>query len=299
MFEWQANPKKYPLWLVLAVGVLIVVFLGVTDYLTGPELSFSIFYLIPISLATLAAGKIPGFLISLVSAIVWLLADITSGGQYTKLLIPYWNGVVRFGYFSLHTYLLSILLKAIEREKAMALRDPLTNAANWRFFEEFANREIQRARRNKRPITIVYFDLDNFKTVNDTLGHDVGDDLLRAVSEITQGSLRPSDMLARVGGDEFALLLPSTDFSGADRVLNRVRENVIREMTAHGWPVTMSMGAVTFNTLPSTVGPMLKRADEVMYTVKRGGKNNIIHEQWPPSPSDEVGQASPESGVNQ
>jgi hypothetical protein len=80
MFEWQENPKKYPLWLVLVVGILIVVFLGVTDYLTGPELSFSIFYLIPISLATLAAGKIPGFLISLVSAIVWLIADIASGG---------------------------------------------------------------------------------------------------------------------------------------------------------------------------------------------------------------------------
>jgi diguanylate cyclase (GGDEF)-like protein len=164
----------------------------------------------------------------------------------------------------------------------MALRDPLTNAANWRFFEDFANREIQRDRRNKRSITIVYFDLDNFKTVNDTLGHDVGDDLLRTVSEITQSSLRPSDMLARVGGDEFALLLPSTDFSGAEAVLRRVRENVLNEMNSHGWPVTMSMGAVTFSTLPSTVGPMLKRADEVMYSVKRSGKNNLIHEQWPP-----------------
>jgi len=282
MFEWQANHIKYPLWTILTVGILIVIFLGITDYLTGPELSFSIFYLIPISLATLAAGKIPGFLISLVSAIVWLIADITSGAQYTKLLIPYWNGIVRFGYFCLHTYLLSILLKAIEREKAIALRDPLTNAANWRFFEEFANREIQRDRRNKRSITIVYFDLDNFKTVNDTLGHDVGDDLLRTVSEITQSSLRPSDMLARVGGDEFALLLPSTDFSGAEAVLRRVRENVLNEMNSHGWPVTMSMGAVTFSTLPSTVGPMLKRADEVMYSVKRSGKNNLIHEQWPP-----------------
>jgi len=283
MFEWQANSKKYPLWAVLTVGILIVIFLGITDYLTGPELSFSIFYLIPISLATLAAGKYPGFLISLTCAVVWLLADIVSGGHYSQILIPYWNAVVRLGYFCLHTYLLSVLLKTIEREKAMALRDPLTNAANWRFFEEFANREIQRDRRNKRSITIVYFDLDNFKTVNDTLGHDVGDDLLRTVSEITQGSLRPSDMLARVGGDEFALLLPSTDYNGAAAVLKRVRESVLGEMKAHGWPVTMSMGAVTFSTLPSTVGPMLKRADEVMYTVKRGGKNNLVHELWPPA----------------
>jgi len=288
MFEWQENHKKYPVWAVLAVGILIVGFLVITDYLTGPELSFSIFYLIPISMVTLTAGRWPGLLISAASAIAWLIADIISGAHYSKLLIPYWNAIVRLGYFSLHTYLLSILLKTIEREKAMAMRDPLTNAANWRFFEDFANREIQRDRRDKRSITIVYFDLDNFKSVNDTLGHDVGDELLRTVSEITQGSLRPSDMLARVGGDEFALLLPSTDFSGAEAVLKRVRDNVLNEMKAHGWPVTMSMGAVTFSTLPSTVGPMLKHADEVMYAVKRGGKNNLIHEQWPPVQGNET-----------
>ena len=283
MFEWQTGTKKYPLWVVMATGIFVVFFLGVTDYLTGAELSFSIFYLIPISLVTLSGGRVPGLIISLISALTWLVADLTAGANYSKLLIPYWNAIVRLGYFVLHTYLVSILLRAVEREKAMAMRDPLTNAANWRFFEEFANREIQRDRRDKKPLTIVYFDLDNFKTVNDTLGHDVGDELLKAVSEVTQASLRPSDMLARVGGDEFALLLPSTDFQGAEAVLSRVRNAVLSEMSGHGWPVTMSMGAITFTTLPSSIGPMLKRADEMMYAVKRGGKNNLQHEQYPPT----------------
>ena len=92
----------------------------------------------------------------------------------------------------------------------------ITGAANWRYFEEYAQKEIVRERRSKRPLTLAYFDLDNFKQINDSFGHDVGDDLLKMVAKIIQSQLRPSDMLSRVGGDEFAILLSETGYDGAN-----------------------------------------------------------------------------------
>jgi diguanylate cyclase (GGDEF)-like protein len=269
------------IYILILIGILLVAFLGITDFLTGAELSLSIFYLIPITIVTLHSGGLVGFIISIFSALIWLIADIYSGHQYSHWLIPYWNGIVRLCYFCLHTFLLTQLLRIIKKEKERSLIDPLTHAANWRYFEEYSKRELERQRRAKQPITIAYIDLDNFKAVNDTYGHDIGDELLRTVSQIIQSQLRPGDMLARMGGDEFALLLPATGFDGAGEAIARFREVVISEMKIRNWPVTLSIGAITFTVLPSTIGLMVKQADNLMYHIKHSGKNNLKHEIWP------------------
>jgi diguanylate cyclase (GGDEF)-like protein len=93
-----------------------------------------------------------------------------------------------------------------------------------------------------------------------------------------------------VGGDEFVILLSETGYEGAETVLKRIQDAVRSEMKAHGWPVTLSIGAVTYTVLPSTVGPMLKKADEIMYTVKRAGKDNFAHIQWPPESLETIMQ---------
>ncbi|OGJ92454.1 MAG: hypothetical protein A2487_00790 [Candidatus Raymondbacteria bacterium RifOxyC12_full_50_8] len=276
------EPRKVKSFLAIVGGLALVAFLGITDYLTGAELSFSIFYLIPITLVTLFSNRMPGLVIACVSAGAWLGADLQAGHEYSHFLIPYWNAAVRLGYFISHTLILSSLLKTIHREKEKSLLDPLTNAANWRYFEEYSRRELERERREKKPITIAYFDLDNFKQVNDTLGHDVGDELLRTVAQLIQTALRPGDMLARVGGDEFVILLAATGYEGAQTALGRIREMVLAEMKSRGWPVSLSIGAIAFSVLPSSIGPMIKRADELMYTIKHSGKNNLKIEQWPP-----------------
>src|SRR4030042_2380042 len=187
-FFQELGRKRKHTWLI--ISLLVAVFLGIADYLTGYELSFSIFYLIPVSAATLISGRNVGIITSIVSAVIWIIADIMSGANYANMMIPFWNTFVRLGYFMINTLLLSYLLKLINEHKQKSLIDPLTGAANWRYFEEYAQKKIARERRSKKPMTLAYFDLDNFKQVNDSLGHDVGDDLLKTVAEIIQSQLR-------------------------------------------------------------------------------------------------------------
>ena len=263
------------------IGLALVALVGFLDFLTPAEISFSIFYLIPVSFAALAAGRLVAFPICFLCAIVWLRADLYSGAHYSHWLTPYWNAGMRLGYFTLHATLLSILLDRIEYESLLARQDPLTGASNWRHFEEYAFRELARARREQHPITVAYMDLDNFKSVNDTLGHDIGDDILCAVAKAVTSHIRVTDMLARVGGDEFAIMLPGADYAAADAVLRRLREMTQSEIRRQGWPVTLSVGAVTFTAIPSGVDAMIRQVDDLMYSVKQQGKNNLKHTQWP------------------
>ena len=279
MIDSENYTDKISKPLALSIGLVMVVFLGMTDYLTGRDLSFSIFYLIPISFVTLISGKSTGLIISSISAAVWFGADIMTGYRYSHWLVPYWNSAVRLGYFIVHTFLLSTFITLIKRERKLSQLDPLTNAVNWRYFQEYAWRELERARRLKQAVTLAYIDLDNFKTINDTFGHDVGDSILRTLVMIVNGDMRQSDILARMGGDEFAILILDTDYEGANRVLNRVKDNINRSMDENKWPITVSIGAITYNVLPTSVKIMVKRADELMYSVKRAGKNSLKHEQ--------------------
>jgi len=281
---------RLPRPLVLLLALLLVGFIGATDFLTGFELSFSIFYLIPISLATLAGGRLEGLASAGLSTAAWLTADLLSGHSYSHWLIPYWNSAVRLGYFLLHTLLLDRLLTAMRRQEELSTLDPLTGAANWRQLQERAGLELEKAKRSRKPLIFCYLDLDNFKSINDTLGHEVGDDLLRIVVEAIQRQIRAGDLVARVGGDEFAVLLPETGYRPAHAVLERMQARIIALMRRNGWPVTLSMGAISFSALPSTVDSMVKRADDLMYKVKGGGKNDLRHESWPPGRKDLLGE---------
>jgi diguanylate cyclase (GGDEF)-like protein len=137
--------------------------------------------------------------------------------------------------------------------------------------------EAERARRASRPLTLAYFDLDNFKQLNDQFGHAVGDEALRCFVQTLQVHLRIADLLARLGGDEFALLLPETGAEGAVALLSRLQEHLAREMERKGWPVTLSVGAVTFQRPLEDVDLMIQRVDALMYAAKRKGKGRIEH----------------------
>ncbi|HBP16839.1 MAG TPA: hypothetical protein DEA08_03460 [Planctomycetes bacterium] len=177
------------------------------------------------------------------------------------------------------------LLAELERLNAeleiRALRDGLTGLLNRRAFDEAFERELYRSARESEPISIVLLDIDHFKTFNDTYGHLIGDEVLRHVAGKISGVLRTSDTVARFGGEEFVLILPSTNEEGARRVAERVRVVIAvspLECDAGSLSVTASLGGLTTRaprTKPLAPAPLLERADAALYRAKEGGRNRV------------------------
>jgi diguanylate cyclase (GGDEF)-like protein len=266
-----------PAYLVFPAGLALIGLTGLTDYLLGPELSFAVFYLLPISVAAWRGGFALGILFALLSTLVWHAVSMAHGAG-TELYVYLWNGVVRFAFFAITSSLVARLRSVLLHQHALARTDPLTGAANGRTFYERAQVEINRAGRTERPLTVAYVDVDNFKEVNDRRGHLAGDDLLRQVARAMRKNTRAIDLVARLGGDEFTLLLPETDGPGALASLARLREDLLRTAARGDWPVTFSIGAATFHGPPRDVDVLVRRVDSLMYRVKRHGKNRIEHE---------------------
>jgi diguanylate cyclase (GGDEF)-like protein/PAS domain S-box-containing protein len=165
----------------------------------------------------------------------------------------------------------------LEAERKLARCDALTGLANRRAFYERADSERKRAVRYARPLSVAYIDLDNFKQVNDSSGHEAGDQLLVTVATILRNNLRGEDFAARLGGDEFALLLPESGHAAAAFVINKLHRLLTAGMQEKGAPVTFSMGLVTYEAAPESAEQMVQKADELMYVVKHNGKNAIRH----------------------
>lgn len=277
MFKVLAYLDRQATASVLAFVVTCTIALGMFDYLTGFEISFAIFYLAPVSLASLALGRNAGLAFSFTSALVWLAANQFAGETFSHPAIAVWNSGTRLGFFLYVALLLAALKDMLEVERTAARTDFLTLAINSRAFENIATTEIERLRRYGRPFTVAYIDVDNFKTVNDTLGHTVGDLLLQTVVSTTVANLRVVDTMARLGGDEFAILLPETDAAAARPAILRLQQALLTMMCQHQWPVTFSIGVVTYTAAPNGTDDLIKIADDVMYGVKKNRKNAIQH----------------------
>jgi len=257
---------------VVASSVLVVV-LGLINFAIGWEVSFSVLYLLPIASASWAGGRRAGVPLSILAATLWLAATSHGPLPPSQPWIPYWNGFVRLLFFLIVTTLLVALRDALARERELSRTDSLTGVANGRAFYEIAARESLRAQRTGRSFTLVCLDLDDFKQVNDQLGHASGDRLLTLVAAVLQDVVRRTDTVARLGGDEFALLLPETDEEGARAVIDKASAELTHAMQQAGWLVTFSAGAVVCPSIVTEIEPVLRAADELMYAVKRAGKH--------------------------
>ncbi len=270
--------NRQPRLLSSATGLLTVLLVGLLDYLTGAELTLTLFYLAPVSFVAWFSGRRASVLVAVTAGVVWSIADELAMQTRWDGAAPYWNTLMKVGTFLLVGYSLSTLKGALEHQSSLARTDPLTKAANRRAFYEMAIHEIERSRRYKRPFTVAYIDVDNFKRINDRLGHQTGDMLLRITVDTLKQILRASDVVARLGGDEFSILMPETSYDSAGPVLCRIQERLIAEMRANKWRVTFSIGAITFANPPDTADELVRMADSLMYSVKGSGKNAIRHE---------------------
>jgi diguanylate cyclase (GGDEF)-like protein len=157
----------------------------------------------------------------------------------------------------------------------LAHTDPLTGLANRRHLFERLESEFSRAQRYRRPFCLLYIDMDGFKAINDQFGHLFGDEILRGTARSMQAVLRATDLLARIGGDEFAVLLPETDLVGAQHVANKLR----KALTAYGGQLspslpslTLSIGVGQISEDDEAIEDILSRADQAQYLAKSSGK---------------------------
>ena len=170
--------------------------------------------------------------------------------------------------------------RAEEKLHQLALTDYLTGVLNRRAFFELAVPEFERSRRYRHPLAFILIDVDNFKKVNDTYGHLVGDQVLENMARACQQGLREIDTLARYGGEEFVVMLPETDAIGASQAAERLRQRVEQlTFTSRLGPVhvTISLGAAVHvpGNEADTIDRLLGEADQALYRAKYGGKNRV------------------------
>lgn len=171
--------------------------------------------------------------------------------------------------------------RAAERSLFLtAMTDVLTGLPNRRKFFEVGYREFDRIFRTKGELQVLMIDIDHFKKINDKAGHDMGDKVLVIVGKILKCSIRAVDLAGRVGGEEFAILLPDTPLDGARRAAEKIRQN-IEEIEIEGWtdiygPVTVSIGGASSNQTAQSLEAILSAADEALYAAKESGRNRVV-----------------------
>ena len=222
-----------------------------------------------------------GGIIATGAPIGWLLIQFLGGANPIDELVEH-AGLYAYMLFGTQAVFISFSLYMGKQEQLisdLAVRDPLTGIYNLRFIVDRMKVEISSSRRYKTPLSIIYFDIDHFKRVNDQYGHPAGDDVLRQLSSTINGSIRPEDFLARVGGEEFLLLLPRCDLDDAKNKAERIRATT-EKLAVHtdaksNIHVTISLGVATLQN-DETLNEFYSRADQNLYKAKDAGRNKAV-----------------------
>jgi diguanylate cyclase (GGDEF)-like protein len=254
------------------VLTLLVYWVNVT---TPPDARLGVLYIIPVLLVTWTDGLAWGVVFGLASifmreAVAWdQMPDSTPLGWRIT------NAAAYIAVVAVAMASLQMLRRSQAQLARLVTQDPLTNVLNARAFAERLGQELERNRRYPRPLALMYMDLDNFKVINDTHGHQTGDAVLRLVADAMHTSVRTADVVGRLGGDEFAVLMPETDALLADAAAKRLVASL--RTVFKGTPsVTASIGVVSCTATDASTDDLLRRADQAMYDAKKAGKDRVV-----------------------
>lgn len=176
---------------------------------------------------------------------------------------------------TLFGYLLARIKLLHQQMSLMAYTDPLTNIYNRLHFGNFLDSEIDRVKRYGGTFSIIFFDLDRFKNINDEYGHLVGDEVLKEVAEVVESANRRADIFARYGGEEFIILSPAADINGARQHAERLRRNIEKHRFGEINKLTCSFGVTEYQPDSDDVPALFKRADSALYNAKKAGRNRV------------------------
>jgi diguanylate cyclase (GGDEF)-like protein len=266
------------MWLVLA-ALLLHALSGVTLLGLGAAFQYYLFPLVPLLMfnerlraRTALAGGV--MVLSVMLVLHNAAPDVATDSQAERLLTVM-NVAASLLFLGLISYHFRMASMEVERKVAtLAVTDPLTELSNRRHMEQRLREEESRAARTNSPFCLIMADIDHFKRVNDTHGHDTGDEVLVAAAEVFRSTLRAQDVIGRWGGEEFLLLLPNTTLDAGREVAERVRALAEAKLgqSAKIEKVTLTLGVARYE---SSIEACIKAADDALYVGKQGGRNRV------------------------
>ena len=259
--------------LVFGLSVAYILAVATLDWYTGPAIFLSLFYLPAIAISAWYGNRLLAHAAAVLAGVSWMVG--TRAWEAYGIDVAIWNAAIAVATFMVVAKIIVDLNQTMARIHEQATTDSLTGALNRRAFMDRLNTEIELQRRHGLPFSVAYCDLDDFKEINDRFGHQVGDEVLRTFVDVCRGRLRKTDIVGRVGGDEFALLLFGATEAASLDALKKLRADVLQKLQDRGWPLTISVGVAAFAAAPANAEEVIGKADEVMYRAKRGGKNAI------------------------
>ncbi len=262
---------------ILTLGCGLILGIGVCDYVAGKNVILGPLYVLPVGMVAWYAGRDAGLTVALVSA----ASTFISFHPHTpKTGLE--SGIALFNsgmLLALYLLVVGATVRARGRlilEEQLARLDALTGSLNRRAFEEELEYHLALASREGLPLTLAYIDVDDFKQINDQFGHGGGDRVLQAIASTLIAFCRRTDRVTRMGGDEFAVLLPNTHSQGAERIIREARRRFTGAIDPVSPHISCSIGVVTFINHHPDSHTAVRLADALMYEVKKAGKGSIL-----------------------
>lgn len=266
-------------WTAWIIGIGVLFLLGVLRTATDADFTFTSLAILPVLAIAWIGGKNNGLFIAALATAMWSVADIVSARQFSAQWIPWANAATRLMTYSLVVLLTSQIRLQFKREHIHATRDSLTGVLNRRAFFEAGAAEVEHPKHDTHSLAVIFLDLDDFKQLNDSKGHDAGDAALRATAKAMLGAVPSCNCVARLGGDEFAVILPEIEYEAAVEAGRQIY-TAVNTSLADFPPVTGSIGIAWFEKIDRVFPAMVKAADELMYEVKESGKNNMRSQRY-------------------
>jgi diguanylate cyclase (GGDEF)-like protein len=270
----SAKLKRISKRAIALLGVALVIAIGVVDFATGLELHVTLFYFLPIALVSWFVSRRAGILTGVLCTLTWLAANYLGGRRYSSDWIAGWNFTMHLGVSLVIACTMSQLRRAFDQLSRLASHDFLTGLPNGRAFYDLAGREMERAF-GLEPMTLAYIDIEGFKWINHRYGYATGDQMLCTIAHaIRENVLRP-DLVGRIGGTSFAVLLPNATAEEARFILEKIQRALKEERKRCAQPVTFFISAMACTKAPRSIAELMHEAELHMTRMKDGKRDAL------------------------
>ena len=256
------------------IAITLTILLGALDVATSIEMHFLLLYLVPIFLGTWFVSRDVGVSLAIFGSLAWSVADFLIGRANSSPWIAYWNLLMRTGVFVAFAFTQASLKSKLDELSHLASRDFLTGLPNGRAFYELAAKEMSRAS-GLEPMTLACIDVSGIQSVNERLGYPTGDQVMCAIAHTIRQTVARPDLVGRLAGTTFALLLPKTASSGANVVLEQLHDALNGDRRRYAHPLNFYISAVACTKAPRTVAELMQEADSQMIRMKNAKKDFI------------------------